>query len=54
MNIEINVTKIVKYVCVTGAVIVAIIFGQKHMQSIFMRKIGRNSKRFVSVTTAYE
>ena len=23
MNIEINVTKIVKYVCVTGAVIVA-------------------------------
>lgn len=29
MNIEINVTKVVKYVCVTGAVIVAIIFGQK-------------------------
>lgn len=54
MNIEINVTKIVKYVCVTGAVIVAIIFGQKTYAEYIHAKIGRNSKRFVSVTTAYE
>ena len=35
MNIEINVTKIVKYVCVTGAVIVAIIFGQKNICRVY-------------------
>ena len=29
MSIDINVTKIVKYVCLSGAAIVAIIFGEK-------------------------
>lgn len=29
VNIDINVTKIVKYVCVAGIVIVAVIFAEK-------------------------
>lgn len=29
MSIDVNVTKIVKYVCLAGTVIVAIVFGEK-------------------------
>lgn len=33
VDIRVDVTKIVQYVCITGAAIVAIIFGSKCIQS---------------------
>ncbi len=38
LTIKIDVTKIVKYVCVTGIVIVAIIFGTRLLKE-FVKKI---------------
>ncbi len=38
VDVKVDVTKIVKYVCITGAAIVAIIFGTRCLNEIYKKE----------------
>lgn len=40
VKIEVNVTKIVKYVCITSVLIVGCIFGEKCFRDILQKRLG--------------